>query len=59
MADSGHHHLTTLAVSTVDSYCHVTMRTGENMQRHARPQGVNGRLPLLEIGTKNQNFLEA
>jgi len=28
-----HNHLATLAVSIVHSVCHVTMRTGEGMQR--------------------------
>jgi len=33
LADLGHNHLATLAVSTIHSGCHVTMRTGESMQR--------------------------
>jgi len=33
VADLGCNHLATLAVSTLHSYCHVTMWTGESMQR--------------------------
>jgi len=34
LPDLGHNHLATLpAVSTIHSDCHVTMRTGESMQR--------------------------
>jgi len=33
LSDLGHNHLATLAVSTIHSDCHGTMRTGESMQR--------------------------
>ena len=33
LADLGHNHLATLVVSTIHSDCHVTMRTGQSIQR--------------------------
>jgi len=36
LADLGHNHLAKLAVITIHSDCHVTMRTEESMQSKAR-----------------------